>query len=131
MDLALDGDPVRSRRASGATSAIDGHDNRLEGDEPTVLAGLFGLIEAIEPDIILFPGADTWTERLVKKAGGYGIETTFSLTGRYAALDARSYFLNGRMYHKAEGAVLAHVLPPISAWRRRGRGSANMDPRDL
>ena len=32
------------------------------------------------------------------------------LTGRYTALDARSYFLNGRMYHKAEGAVLGHVL---------------------
>ncbi len=107
MDLALDGDPVRSVRVSGATLTVDGRVYRLEGDEPTVLSDLFGLVEAVDPDVILFPDADTWTERLVAKAGGYGIETTFSRTGRYAALDARSYFSYGRIYHKPRAMVPA------------------------
>ena len=90
MDLALDGDPARSERVNGATVTVDGRARRLEGDEPTVLGDLFGLVEAVDPDVLLFPNADTWTERLVAKARGYGIPATFSRTGRYVALDARS-----------------------------------------
>ena len=110
MDLALDGDPARSERVSGATVTVDGPTRRLEGDEPTVLGDLFGLVEAVDPDVLLFPNADTWTERLVAKAGGYGIPATFSRTGRYAALDARSYFSYGRMYHKPRAMVPAGRL---------------------
>ena len=107
MDLALDGDPVRSVRVSGATVMIDGRVHRLEGDEPTVLGDLFGFVEAIDPDIVLFPNADTWTERLVTKAEAYGIETTFSRTGRYVTLGSRSYFSYGRMYHKPKAMIPA------------------------
>ncbi len=110
MDLALDGDPVRSRRVSGATVTIDGRARRLAGDEPTVLGDLFGLVEAVDPDVLLFPNADAWTERLVGKAEGYGIPTTFSRTGRYVTLDSRSYFSYGRMYHKPRAMIPAGRL---------------------
>ncbi len=110
MDLALDGDPVRSERVSGATVTIDGRVRRLAGDEPTVLGDLFGLVEAIDPDVLLFPNADAWTERLVGKAEGYGIPTTFSRTGRYVTLDSRSYFSYGRMYHKPRAMIPAGRL---------------------
>lgn len=110
MDLALDGDPARSRQVNGATVTVEGRARRLAGDEPTVLGDLFGLVEAVDPDVILFPNADTWTERLVGKAEGYGIPATFSRTGRYAALDARSYFSYGRMYHKPRAMVPAGRL---------------------
>jgi DNA polymerase I len=110
MHLALEGDPVRSRRVSGATVTADGRVRRLEGDEPTVLGDLFGLVEAVDPDVVLFPNADAWTERLVGKAEDYGIPSTFSRTGRYVTLDSRSYFSYGRMYHKPRAMVPAGRL---------------------
>ncbi len=110
MDLAIDGDPVRSGRVSGATVTVDGRARRLAGDEPTLLGDLFGLVEAIDPDVLLFPNADAWTERLVGKAEGYGIPATFSRTGRYVTLDSRSYFSYGRMYHKPRAMVPAGRL---------------------
>jgi len=107
MDLALDGDPARSDRVHGCTVTDGGRTRRLEGDEPTVLGDLFGLIEAVDPDVVLFPNADTWTERLVARAEGYGLETTFSRTGRYVTLGSRSYFSYGRMYHRPKAMIPA------------------------
>ena len=104
-ELALDGDPARSDRVGGCTVTDGGRTRRLEGDEPTVLDDLFGLVEVIDPDVVLFPNADTWTERLVTKAEGYGIEPTFSRTGRYVTLGSRSYFSYGRMYHKPKAMI--------------------------
>lgn len=110
MDLTLDGDPARSDRVGGCTVTDGGRSRRIEGDEPTVLGDLFGLVEAVDPDVILFPNADTWTERLVAAAEAYGIETTFSRTGRYVALGSRSYFSYGRMYHRPKAMIPAGRL---------------------
>jgi DNA polymerase I len=107
MDLALAGDPVRSDRISGATLADGDRIRRLRGDERTVLDDLFDLVETVDPDVILFPNADTWMERLVDTAEGYGIVPTISRTGRYVTLDSRSYFSYGRMYHKPKAMVPA------------------------
>ena len=109
-DIAVDGDPARSDRVGCCTVTEGGRCRRLVGDEPTVLGDLFGLVETIDPDVILFPNADTWTERLVAAAERYGIETTFSRTGRYVALGSRSYFSYGRMYHKPKAMIPAGRL---------------------
>ena len=61
IDLTLAGDPARSDRIDGCTVTESGRARRIEGDERTVLGDLFGLVEAIDPDVILFPNADTWT----------------------------------------------------------------------
>lgn len=110
MELALDGDPVRSAAIAGCTITADGRRRRLEGDEGTVLGDLFGLVEAIDPDAVLFPNADTWMERLLGRADAYGIPATLSRTGRYATLDSRSYFSYGRMYHRPKAMVPAGRL---------------------
>ena len=107
VELALDGDPVRTDRIAGATVTDGGRTRRLESDEPTVLGDLFGLVEAIDPDVVLFPNADAWTERLVAAAERHGIEPTLSRTARYVTLGSRSYFSYGRMYHKPKAMIPA------------------------
>jgi DNA polymerase I len=61
MNLTLYGGPARSDRIAGCTVTNGGRCRRIEGDERTVLGDLFGLVETIDPDVILFPNADTWT----------------------------------------------------------------------
>lgn len=106
-ELALDGDPVRSDRIEGGTMTDGDRTRRFEGDERTVLGDLLGLVETVDPDVVLFPNADTWTERLVEAATCYGLETAFSRTGRYVTLGSRSYFSYGRMYHKPKAMIPA------------------------
>ena len=106
-ELALDGDPARTNRVLGGTVVDGDRTRRLANDEPTVLGDLFGLVETIDPDVILFPNADTWTERLVEAATRYGIETTFSRTGRFVTLGSRSYLSYGKMYHKPKAMIPA------------------------
>lgn len=106
-ELALDGDPARSDRIDGATVTDRGRTRRLEGDGRTVLGDLFGLVEVMDLDVILFPNADTRTERIVAAAERYGLEPTLSLTGRYVTLGSQSYFSYGRMYHKPKAMMPA------------------------
>jgi DNA polymerase I len=109
-ELAIDGDPARTDHIAGATITVDDRVRRLVGDEPTVLGDLFGLVETVDPDVILFPNADTWMERLVGAARRYGIPPTISRTGRFVTLDSRSYFSYGRMYHKPKAMIPAGRL---------------------
>jgi len=106
-ELALDGDPARSDKIAGGTVTDGDRTRRLAGDEPTVLGDLFGLVETIDPDVVLFPNADTWMERLVDAAKGYGIAPTLSRTRRFVTLGSRSYFSYGKMYHKPSAMIPA------------------------
>ncbi len=110
LELAVDGDPVRSAAIAGCTVTTDGRSRRLEGNEGTVLRDLFGLVEAIDPDVVLFPNADTWMKRLLGAADAYGVPATLSRTGRHVTLDSRSYFSYGRMYHRPKAMVPAGRL---------------------
>jgi hypothetical protein len=60
--------------------------------------------------VFFFPNADAWTERLLAAAKDYGIEPTFSRTGRNVTLGSWSYFSYGRMYHKPKAMVPAGRL---------------------
>jgi DNA polymerase I len=109
MDLALDGDPVRSRRVTGATVTSDGRARCLAGYEPTVLGDLRpgrGRRSRRHP----LPERGCLDRAARRKAGGYGIPATFSRTGRYVTLDSRSYFSYGRMYHKPRAMIPAGRL---------------------
>jgi len=110
LELTVDGDPSRASGVTGCTLNVDGRRRRLEGDEPTVIGDLFGLVETIDPDVVLFPNADTWTERLLAAARMHGIQATLSRNGRYVTLDSRSYFSYGRMYHRPKAMVPAGRL---------------------
>ena len=70
--------PRPGRSCRGDTVTDGDRTRRLAGDEPTVLGDLFGLVEAIDPNVILFPNADTWTERLVEAAQGTGSRNPLS-----------------------------------------------------
>jgi DNA polymerase I len=77
----------------------------LVGNERTILSDFFSLIDAIDPHVILFPDADIWVPRIVKRAQKYGLPLTISRTGRFRRMDSRSYWSYGKMEHKA-GAVI-------------------------
>jgi DNA polymerase I len=77
----------------------------LTGDERTILSDLFTLIGTINPHVILFPDADVWMPRIVRRARRYGLPLTISRTGRFRRMDSRSYWSYGKMEHK-EGAVI-------------------------
>ncbi|ACL16525.1 type B DNA-directed DNA polymerase [Methanosphaerula palustris] len=111
MEIAIKGDPLQKRAITDCTVICDHQRSRFSGDEQTVLADLFGLIEAVDPDLLLFPNADIWMERVIAAAGRHGIRQTISRTERFATLDSRSYWSYGRMYHRPkamlpEGRVL-------------------------
>jgi len=78
---------------------------RLHGRECDVLADLFLLVAACDPDVILMPDADTWMPNLQKQARAHGLEMPFSRTGKYRKMDARSYWSYGRVEHKESALI--------------------------
>jgi DNA polymerase I len=106
MEVAVRDNP----HTSGVCTRIDvtcgtGDEQHLEGNEKTVLADLFGLVEAYDPEVILFPLADLWMARILDHARGYGLTPCISRTGRYRKLDAHSYRSYGRTEFRA-GALI-------------------------
>ena len=77
----------------------------ISGDEKTVIADLSEIITSCDPDIILFPGADTWVPRIVSKAKHYGLDPPFSRSGMFRKIDARSYWSYGRTEYR-EGSLI-------------------------
>ncbi|MBR1368494.1 hypothetical protein RJ53_02830 [Methanocalculus chunghsingensis] len=98
MEIEVSDPPYRSRRVHGIT---------VDGDAITgpVIDRLAGLIDDVDPDLILFPHADYWMPILIDKAEREGVIVPISRTGRYSRLSARSYWSYGQMVHR-EGAVI-------------------------
>lgn len=85
--------------------------DRLAGGEREMLADLSSVIEAEDPDVILFRDADFWVPHIVELSGNYGLENTISRTGRFRKLSQKSYWSYGRArYRRAalipEGRIL-------------------------
>src|SRR5512136_318027 len=62
-------------------------------------------IKVHDPDVILFPYADTWVPLIVRKARRYGLEPTVSRTGRFKSMASKSYWSYGKVNHK-DGALI-------------------------
>ena len=62
-------------------------------------------IKVHDPDVILFPYADTWVPIIVKKAKRLGLEPTFSRSGFFKSMASKSYWSYGKVNHK-EGALI-------------------------
>ncbi len=88
---------------------LNGHKQRFDGPEKVVLTDLMEFIKVHDPDVILFPYADTWVPLIVKKARHYGLEPTFSRTGWFKQMASKSYWSYGKVNHK-DGAMI-----PISS----------------
>ena len=78
MEVA--GDPNFPREIS-CVQVLNEREQRFEGPEKVVLADLLEFIKVHDPDVILFPYADTWVPLIVKKARRLGLEPTFSRSG--------------------------------------------------
>jgi DNA polymerase I len=104
MEIRIRDNPARSPVCSDI-DVVCGRTERLHGAEHDVLADLFGIVAACDPDVILMPDADTWMPKLQKQAGACGLVMPFSRTGKYRTMDARSYWSYGRVEHK-EAALI-------------------------
>jgi DNA polymerase I len=78
MEVA--GDPNFPRDIS-CVQVLNERKQRFEGPEKVVLADLLQFIKVHDPDIILFPYANTWVPIIVKKARRYGLEPKISHIG--------------------------------------------------
>jgi DNA polymerase, archaea type len=87
------------------TCRDSGRTEHLSGDEKAVIADLSGIVSSFDPDVILFPGADTWVPRIVAKAREWGFDPPFSRGGMFRKIAARSYWSYGRTEYR-EGSLI-------------------------
>ncbi len=104
MEIRIRDDPARDQTCSDI-EIICGRTERLHGQERDVLADLFGLVAACDPDLILMTDADRWMSKLELRARALGMEMPFSRNGKYRSMDSRSYWSYGRVEHK-EAALI-------------------------
>ena len=99
------GDPLRSGAEISSIQICRDRNRSLNGPERTVIADLMELISSYNPDLILFPYADSWVPAMVRKAERYGLEPAFSRSGWFKSMASKSYWSYGRANHK-EGALI-------------------------
>jgi DNA polymerase I len=104
MEIRIRDDPARDQACSDI-EIVCGRTERLRGQEKDVLADLFGLITAYDPDLILMTDADRWMSKMQLRARALGLTIPFSRTGKYRTMDSRSYWSYGRVEHK-EAALI-------------------------
>ena len=104
IEIQIHDNPALSSRCSDV-EVIHGCTERLSGQTKNVLFDLFALIGALDPDVILMPGADTWMPKIQKQAQKYGLDMSFSRNRKYRQMDSRSYWSYGRMEHKVSALI--------------------------
>ena len=127
MEVA--GDPNFPREIS-CIQVLNERKQRFEGREKVVLADLLEFIKAHDPDVILFPYADTWVPLIVKKARRYGLEPTFSRSGWFKSMSSKSYWSYGKVNHKdvaliPEGRVLIDTGQELRLHGRRAEAHSH------
>lgn len=106
LEIEVKGDPGRG--CTKEISCIEIHGSRkrkLEGSERTVLSDFMELIKVHDPDVILFPYADVWTQLMVQRSKRYGIDQSISRSGHFRSMAAKSYWSYGKVNHK-DGALI-------------------------
>ena len=104
LGMEVIGDPSLPREIS-CVQVLNGYKRMFEGPEKVVLTDLMEFIKVHDPDVILFPYADTWVPLIVKRARRYGLEPTFSRTGWFKQMASKSYWSYGKVNHK-DGAMI-------------------------
>ena len=104
MEIRIRDDPARAATCSDI-EIIGERTERLHGREEDVLADLFGLVAAHDPDLILMTDADRWMSKLQRRASALGLTMPFSRSGKSRTMDSRSYWSYGRVEHK-EAALI-------------------------
>jgi DNA polymerase I len=104
IELKVHDNPALSSLCSDV-EVIYERTERLTGQISDVLADLFSLVRALDPDVILMPDADTWMPRIRKGAQKHDLVMPFSRNGKYRQMDARSYWSYGRVEHKESALI--------------------------
>jgi DNA polymerase I len=104
LELKVAGDPSMPNEIS-RIKVLNGHRRLLEGPERQVFFDLIDLIKSHDPDLILFPYADTWVPLMIRKARRYGLDPTISRTCWFKQMSSKSYWSYGKVNHK-EGAMI-------------------------
>ena len=105
LEIDIDGNPTLDSDISSVRIKEDS-ERHLSGDEKTVLSDLFEMIGSLDPDIILLPNADYWTELILRKGRGYGLDVTLSRGRGFSRLEERSYWSYGKVNYRAGAIVL-------------------------
>jgi DNA polymerase I len=104
MEIQVQGDPNFPREIS-CIQILNGHQRTFEGPEKVVISDLMEFIKVHDPDVILFPFADTWVPLMVRRAKRYGLEPTFSRSSHFKPMASKSYWSYGKVNHK-DGALI-------------------------
>jgi DNA polymerase I len=104
IEIKVHDNPALSAVCSDV-EVVYGHTERLAGQTDDVLAALFSLVGALDPDVILMPDADTWMPRIQKESQKHGLAMPFARNGKYRQMDARSYWSYGRVEHKESALI--------------------------
>jgi len=102
MEVA--GDPNFPREIS-CIQVLNERKQWFEGPDKVVLTDLLEFIKVHDPDVILFPYADTWVPIIVKKAKSLDLGPTFSRSGFFKSMASKSYWSYGKVNHK-DGAMI-------------------------
>lgn len=78
---------------------------RIAGRESEIVKDLLSAVEAADPDIILFRGADFWMHRIEEVAKRIGVRNSFSRTGKFLKMPQKSYWSYGKARLRAEALI--------------------------
>jgi DNA polymerase, archaea type len=120
LKVQVHGDPNLHREIS-CIHIPQRHKRRFEGPEKVVLDDLMAFIKVRDPDVILFPYADTWVPFIVRKARRYTLEPTFSCSGHFKSCPPSS---TGTMARSTTGALIPEASSKLgcylfSSWQKR------------
>lgn len=100
MEVSCQANPHRSAHPEIIEVIGEGRHYLLEGPDRQILGDLFDLVQAQDPDVILFPDYDRWSADFCAWAAEWGMQNTLSRNGKFRTLSSRSYFSYGRMEHR-------------------------------
>ena len=105
MEIEVLDNPYAPGPVTALAATFEGRRELLEGSEKAILSDLGGLVQSLDPDVVLAPLGDMWIPRLVARARNYGVETGLSRSGRFRRLSGKSYWSYGRTEYRV-GALI-------------------------
>ncbi len=105
MEITCTGDPYRTEEPGKVLLRWHGKTSRCDGPVRQVLDEMMDSIGYMDPDIILFPGYDAWSDLFCRLTKMWNIPNTLSRTGHFSSLQSRSYFSYGRMEHRTGARI--------------------------
>jgi DNA polymerase I len=104
MEVTVHGNPALLPAPSCMDIAGERNEH-LTGEAKIVAGDFLGLVDVIDPDVILMTDADLWMPKIRTLAKKEGLEMNLSRNGKYRQMSSRSYWSYGRIEHKEAALV--------------------------